>query len=92
MVGSHPGAELTSMAAPENMRSFLGSPRIVQILQRALAQDRCEDGLLGAQEERTPRLEQRRGLDVLAGQVDVHEAELLEQPVPVLSRELSDQQ
>jgi hypothetical protein len=57
-----------------------------------LAQDRCEDGLLGAQEERPTLLEQRRGLDVLAGQVHVHEPELLEQPVPVLSRDFSYQQ
>ena len=40
MGGRHPGRELICMAAPENMRSFLGNPRVVQILQRALAQDR----------------------------------------------------
>jgi hypothetical protein len=59
---------------------------------RALTEDGCENGVLGAQEQRPPGLEQRRGLDVLAGQVHVAEAELLEQPVPVLSRDLSDQQ
>jgi DNA polymerase-3 subunit delta' len=36
------------MAAPENMRSFLGNPRVVQILQRALAQDRLPHALIFA--------------------------------------------
>src|SRR5687768_8713063 len=36
------------MAAPKNMRSFLGNPRVVQILQRALAQDRLPHALIFA--------------------------------------------
>ena len=36
------------MAAPQNMRSFLGNPRVVQILQRALAQDRLPHALIFA--------------------------------------------
>jgi DNA polymerase-3 subunit delta' len=48
MVGGRPGEGLTGMAAPENMRSFLGNPRVVQILQRALAQDRLPHALIFA--------------------------------------------
>src|SRR6185437_869985 len=59
---------------------------------RALAQDRWEHGLFGPKEERASGLEQGRGLDVLAGQVDVDEAELLEHLVPGVRRDLSEAQ